>query len=217
MRRHDGMQCSIRGSEQHPPCRNNPSHGSSPSPPISRTVQQNRDTAGSVIRRVTRGGLVAVSNHGGRGPTTVRTHPPGSEGLGWRLPGLAFVSVRARKDRRRAHPASVSRDDDDGGGLDGELPPEVVESLLVEAYDRYRPLDEGQSPTTSGPGQRRPVPVRCEHLRGRWSQRFGRDAERLFSIQSISKAFVFALVCDAIGHEQPRAAGRQRHGWPSTR
>ena len=30
------------------------------------------------------------------------------------------------------------------------------------------------------------------------------DASHLFSLQSISKAFVFALVCDAIGHEEAR-------------
>ena len=45
------------------------------------------------------------------------------------------------------------------------------------------------------------------------------DAEQEFTIQSISKLFVFALVCDALGAGQGRAASwaSTAPGWPSTR
>jgi glutaminase len=86
----------------------------------------------------------------------------------------------------------------------GELPTqEVVKSLLEEIYDQYRSLDEGAvadyipalattDPSLFG------VSIFGTHGRG---ASVG-DAEYQFSIQSISKAFVFALVCDAIGHEE---------------
>ncbi len=86
----------------------------------------------------------------------------------------------------------------------GELPtPEVVASLLVEVYDLYRSVDEGAvadyipaladaDPSLFG--------MSIFGVGGR-SFSIG-DAQQLFSIQSISKAFVFALVCDAIGHEE---------------
>ena len=86
----------------------------------------------------------------------------------------------------------------------GELPMlEVVESLLVEVYDLYRSLDEGAvadyipalantDPSLYG--------VSIFGVGGRGAS-IG-DAAHLFSLQSISKAFVFALVCDAVGHDE---------------
>ncbi len=86
----------------------------------------------------------------------------------------------------------------------GELPTlEVVESLLGEVYELYRPVEEGAvadyipalanaDPSLFG--------VSIFGVGGR-SASIG-DATHLFSLQSISKAFVFALVCDAIGHEE---------------
>jgi glutaminase len=88
----------------------------------------------------------------------------------------------------------------------GELPAlEVVESLLVEVYDRYRSVDEGAladyipalanvDPKLFG--------VSIFGVEGRGAS-IG-AAAHLFSLQSISKAFVFALVCDAVGHEEAR-------------
>ena len=88
----------------------------------------------------------------------------------------------------------------------GQLPTlEVVESLLVEVYDRYRSVDEGAladyipalanvDPKLFG--------VSIFGVEGRGAS-IG-DAAHLFSLQSISKAFVFALVCDAVGHEEAR-------------
>ena len=86
----------------------------------------------------------------------------------------------------------------------GALPtPEVVESLLAEVFERYRSVTEGAvadyipalaeaDPSLFG--------VAMTGVRGR-SLSVG-DADHEFSIQSISKAFVFALVCEAIGHEE---------------
>jgi glutaminase len=86
----------------------------------------------------------------------------------------------------------------------GELPtPELVESLLAEVFERYRPVTEGAvadyipalaeaDPSLFG--------VSIFSVNGRCAS-IG-DASHLFSLQSISKAFVFALVCEAIGHEE---------------
>jgi glutaminase len=86
----------------------------------------------------------------------------------------------------------------------GQLPtPEIVESLLTEVFDRYRSVDEGvvadyipalaeADPSLFG--------VSIVGVGGRGAS-IG-DATHLFSLQSISKAFVFALVCEAIGHEE---------------
>ena len=88
----------------------------------------------------------------------------------------------------------------------GELPsPELVAELLVEVHELYGDLDEGAvadyipaladaDPSLFG--------ISIVGVRGA-SLSVG-DAQHLFSLQSISKPFVFALVCDAIGHEAAR-------------
>ena len=88
----------------------------------------------------------------------------------------------------------------------GELPSaEVVESLLEEVYELYHPVDEGAvadyipalaatDPSLFG--------ACIVGVRGR-SFAVG-SAHHRFSLQSISKAFVFALVCDQIGHDEAR-------------
>jgi len=88
----------------------------------------------------------------------------------------------------------------------GELPqPEEVERLVTEAYQRYRGMTEGQVADY--------IPVLAEAspdwfgisvvgARGR-SFEIG-DVDTHFSIQSVSKPFVFALVCDAVGYDSAR-------------
>jgi glutaminase len=88
----------------------------------------------------------------------------------------------------------------------GELPSvEVVESLLDEVYESYRSVDEGAvadyipalanaDPTLFG--------ASIVGVRGR-AFSIG-SAQHEFSLQSISKAFVFALVCDELGHDEAR-------------
>jgi glutaminase len=96
----------------------------------------------------------------------------------------------------------------------GELPDvEQVEDAVGEAYERYRTNGDGAvadyipalasaSPDLFG--------ISLVGARGRFVD-IG-DAETRFSIQSVSKPFVFALVCEAIGYE----AARLRLGVNST-
>ena len=88
------------------------------------------------------------------------------------------------------------------GRLPGE---EEVRRLLVEAYERYRSVDDGVVADYI-PALARVPP---ELFGGCIVSADGRvvttgDATYRFSIQSVSKPFVFALVCDAIGQEEAR-------------
>jgi glutaminase len=88
----------------------------------------------------------------------------------------------------------------------GELPQtEQVRDAVTEAYERYRSNGDGDvadyipalasaSPELFG--------ICVVGARGRFFE-IG-DVETAFSIQSVSKPFVFALVCDAIGYEMAR-------------
>ncbi len=88
----------------------------------------------------------------------------------------------------------------------GHLPSAgLVESLVVEAYQRFRTLDEGSVADYI------PAPARTpRHLLGLsvvgvdGAAHCAGDSDRAFSIQSISKSFVFALICRAIGAELAR-------------
>ena len=86
----------------------------------------------------------------------------------------------------------------------GDLPvPEVIHSLLVEVHDLYGPLDVGAVADyipTLADADPSLFGVSIFGVGGR-SFSVG-DADHLFSLQSISKAFVFALVCESIGHEE---------------
>jgi glutaminase len=99
----------------------------------------------------------------------------------------------------------------------GELPdPDEVRVLVTEAYERYRTNRDGTVADY--------IPVLAEAspdwfgiavvgARGR-SFEIG-DVERTFSIQSVSKPFVFALVCEAIGYgEARRRLGVNSTGFP---
>jgi glutaminase len=88
----------------------------------------------------------------------------------------------------------------------GHLPtPEQVRALVAEAHERYRSVADGKNSTVY------PALARVS------SKLFGicvvgtsgnvyavGDAEHEFSIMSVSKPFVFALVCQALGHEEVR-------------
>src|SRR5271157_5685735 len=88
----------------------------------------------------------------------------------------------------------------------GALPPDTdVQALICAGYERYRHLDEGAvadyipalaaaSPSAFG--------VCVAGVRGRLFS-VG-DADQEFAIESVSKLFVFALVCHTLGHEQAR-------------
>ncbi len=86
----------------------------------------------------------------------------------------------------------------------GTLPPAVaVSDLLVDAHRRYANVHEGSVADY--------IPVLAEADPDRFGLSLvgvdGRvhetgDTDHEFSIQSIAKAFVFALVCEDLGHEQ---------------
>jgi glutaminase len=108
----------------------------------------------------------------------------------------------------------MSMDDDDPGRdrpwtervSTGNLPTdEEVQALVAEGYSRYRDLTDGA------------VADYIPALAKASADSFGvcvagvgggifavGDAEQEFTIQSISKLFVFALVCDALGPEEAR-------------
>ena len=99
----------------------------------------------------------------------------------------------------------------------GELPQlEEVRGVVTEAYERYRTNGDGAvadyipalasaSPEWFG--------ISVVGARGR-SFEIG-DVETTFSIQSVSKPFVFALVCEAIGYaEARRRLGVNSTGFP---
>ena len=88
----------------------------------------------------------------------------------------------------------------------GDLPdPEDVQRVVTEAYERYRPTTDGvvadyipalaaASPDLFG--------ISVVGTRGR-SFEIG-DVDVRFSIQSVSKPFVFALVCEDVGYDSAR-------------
>jgi len=99
----------------------------------------------------------------------------------------------------------------------GDLPqPDEVRDVVSEAYERYRTNGDGAvadyipalasaSPEWFG--------ISVVGARGR-SFEIG-DVETTFSIQSVSKPFVFALVCEAIGYgEARRRLGVNSTGFP---
>jgi glutaminase len=89
----------------------------------------------------------------------------------------------------------------------GALPPDTdVQAIISAGYERYRDLGEGAvadyipalaaaSPSAFG--------VCVAGVRGRLFS--AGDADQEFAIESISKLFVFALVCHTLGDDQARA------------
>ncbi|HEX7136003.1 MAG TPA: glutaminase A [Iamia sp.] len=88
----------------------------------------------------------------------------------------------------------------------GHLPdPSVVEALLVEGRDRYAAVDEGEVAGYIRALADTPPDLfgACIVASDGTTYEVG-AAQHPFSIQSVSKPFVFALVCDAIGPEEAR-------------
>ncbi|MDM0079210.1 glutaminase A [Variovorax sp. J31P179] len=84
-------------------------------------------------------------------------------------------------------------------------PPERVKALVDEAYGRYRSIDEGAVADYIPALAKVPRDLFGVCLVGvDGSVHEVGDAGHAFSIQSVSKPFVFALVCQAIGAEEAR-------------
>jgi glutaminase len=84
-------------------------------------------------------------------------------------------------------------------------PPELVKALVAEAYDRYKSNTAGQNSQVYPALARVPRDLFgiCEVGTGGDVYAAG-DADHEFTIMSVSKPFVFALVCEALGPEQVR-------------
>jgi glutaminase len=101
------------------------------------------------------------------------------------------------KDDRAAESAFIST---------GRLPsPEQVRALVAQAYDRYRSITEGENSKVYPALARVPSELFGICVVGTSGNVYAvGDAEHEFTIMSVSKPFVFALVCEALGHEEAR-------------
>lgn len=89
----------------------------------------------------------------------------------------------------------------------GELPPpERVRALVAEAHARFRGVDEGENAQYYPALARVPRDLFGVCLVAATGGVYAAgDADHAFTIMSISKPFVFALVCQALGPEESRA------------
>jgi glutaminase len=103
-----------------------------------------------------------------------------------------------RSDNDDASPPFVST---------GELPAEEsVESLVAEAYERYRANSEGANASVYPALARVPPELFGVCVAGTSGRVYAAgDADTEFTIMSVAKPFVFALVCEALGAELARA------------
>ena len=88
----------------------------------------------------------------------------------------------------------------------GHLPPDhEVATLVAAAYERYQSLDEGKVADYIPALARTPRELFGVCVVGIKGGTFAvGDTAHEFSIQSVSKPFVFALVCQAVGSEEAR-------------
>ncbi|WP_019501455.1 glutaminase A [Pseudanabaena sp. PCC 6802] len=88
----------------------------------------------------------------------------------------------------------------------GQLPsPNFVQSLVEEAHDRFRSVAEGQNAEYIPALARVPRDLFGICVVGANGDIFlAGDTNYEFSIQSVSKPFVFALICQAIGEDEAR-------------
>jgi glutaminase len=84
-------------------------------------------------------------------------------------------------------------------------PPERVRALVAEAYERYKSSADGQNSQVYPALARVPSHLFgiCEVGTNGAVYAIG-DSDHEFTIMSVSKPFIFALVCEALGHEQVR-------------
>lgn len=89
----------------------------------------------------------------------------------------------------------------------GHLPPdELVQQLVAEAYQRFGPIDDGQVSTVYPVLAVVPGDLFGICVVGTSGSIYAvGDAERAFTIMSVSKPFVFALICELLGVEEARA------------
>jgi glutaminase len=88
----------------------------------------------------------------------------------------------------------------------GRLPsPDIVQALMDEAYQRYKSNTEGQNSQVYPALARVPSNLFGICTVGTTGIVYAvGDSDHEFSIMSVSKPFVFALVCETLGHQQVR-------------
>lgn len=98
-------------------------------------------------------------------------------------------------------------DDDAGYVSTGHLPsPEDVQRLVRDAYDRFKSNDEGENSQVYPALARVPRDLFGICVVGTNGNVFAvGETDHEFSIMSVSKPFIFALICQLIGHEEARA------------
>ncbi|WP_426436886.1 glutaminase A [Bradyrhizobium genosp. P] len=89
----------------------------------------------------------------------------------------------------------------------GHLPgPELVQSLVEDAYRRFLPNADGKNSEVYPALARVPKDLFGVCVVGTSGRVYGaEDADHEFSIMSVSKPFLFALICETIGPEEARA------------
>jgi glutaminase len=101
-----------------------------------------------------------------------------------------------------------AREETDGSAFvsTGHLPaPEVVARLVEDAYEQFRAVPDGSNSQVYPALARVPSELFGVCVVGTNGNLFGvGDFEREFSIMSVSKPFVFALVCESLGPEEAR-------------
>src|SRR5580704_12977297 len=98
---------------------------------------------------------------------------------------------------------------DDPGALyvsTGHLPPpNQARALVVEAFERFKSNEEGQNSQVYPALARVPGDLFGVCVVGtNGNVHAVGDSDYEFTIMSVSKPFIFALVCEALGHEQVR-------------
>jgi len=84
-------------------------------------------------------------------------------------------------------------------------PPELVQALVSEAYERFKSVTEGKNSEVYPALARVPSELFGICVVGTSGNVYAvGDAEHEFSIMSVSKPFVLALVCQSLGHEEVR-------------
>lgn len=88
----------------------------------------------------------------------------------------------------------------------GELPsPDVIGALITDAYERYRDNDEGENSQVYPALGRVPSQLFGLCIVGANGNTYSAgDVDVEFSIMSVAKPFVFALVCDTLGPDDVR-------------
>jgi glutaminase len=84
-------------------------------------------------------------------------------------------------------------------------PPDLVRALVSEAHERFKSVTEGKNSEVYPALASVPSELFGICVVGTSGNVYAvGDTEHAFSIMSVSKPFVFALVCEALGHEEVR-------------